>query len=57
MQQQTGYDASGGSGIRKQRSKAVTAFESFFAETDKKLTPEADPLTVEAVKQLVNELR
>jgi antitoxin Phd len=43
--------------IRKQRSKAVAAFESFFAETDKKLTPEADALSVEAVKRLVNELR
>ena len=43
--------------IRKQRSKAVAAFESFFAETDKKLTPESDAFTDEAVKHLVNELR
>ncbi len=43
--------------IRKQRSKAVAAFESFFATTDKKLTKEADSLNLEAIKQTVNELR
>jgi antitoxin Phd len=43
--------------IRKQRSKAVVAFEAYFAETDKKLTQEADGLTLEAIQQTVNELR
>ena len=43
--------------IRKQRSKAVAAFENYFAETDKKLTQEADALTLEAIKQTVNGLR
>ena len=43
--------------IRKQRSKAVTAFENFFAETDKKLTPEAKSLTDEAIDRMVHELR
>jgi antitoxin Phd len=43
--------------VRKQRSNAVAAFESFFAKSDKKLTPEAEAISVEAVKQIVDELR
>jgi antitoxin Phd len=42
--------------IRTQLSKAVAAFENFFAETDKKLTSEANALSIQAVNHLVNEL-
>jgi antitoxin Phd len=39
--------------IRTQRSKAAAAFENFFAETDKKLTLEANALSIQAVNHLV----
>jgi antitoxin Phd len=43
--------------IRNQRSKAVAAFEAFFADADNKLSPEAQSLTDKDITRMVHELR
>jgi len=43
--------------IRRQRSKAVAAFESCFAKTDSKLNPEAKSLTDDSINRMVHGLR
>jgi len=43
--------------IRNQRSKAVAAFEAFFADADNKLSPDAQSLTDKDITRLVHELR
>jgi len=43
--------------IRNQRSKAVAVFESYFAETDSKINPEAQSLTDGDINRMVHELR
>lgn len=43
--------------VRIQRSKAVTAFESFFTESDNKLSPETYSLSDDDINRMVHELR
>ncbi len=42
---------------RRQREQALADFETFFARTDARLSPEAKDLTDSDIKRLVNELR
>ncbi|MES2972514.1 MAG: type II toxin-antitoxin system Phd/YefM family antitoxin [Pseudomonadota bacterium] len=43
--------------VRSKRSKTVSAFEAYFAESDKHLTPAARKLTEADVARLVRESR